>query len=635
MCIKSDTHIEVNVDGGVDPVIYKCPMGLIDSAIPIIIEGMHLGNVFIGQLFIEESDEEYFIAQAREYGFDESIYLEAVRKVPLCSEKQLRINLIFISNLVQILAEKGLNSKRQLEVENELRESEKKLNVIFETSEAGIIVISPLGIITFANRRSAEMFDIPLKELIGTHYIDYVHSSEKESGTECMIQIMSGEKSSVELVRHYIRKNGSDLWANLTGTRFENVDGSMRDQVVVISDITPRMRAEEEKKQLELQLQQAQKLESLGVLAGGIAHDFNNIMTIIMGGCYLIKMDPETAKLHISTIEKAAERAASLCQQMLTYAGKAPSLHTLLNLKDLVYDMVDLIKTSIPNNTAIHYSFAPDLPDIKGDSSQLSQIILNLVINAAESITDDEEGEIHVSLITTELTDICKETNYLGITIPSGYYICLEVTDNGSGMDNVTKLRIFEPFYTTKFAGRGLGMSAVLGIIQCHCGALQIFSQPGEGSTFKVYLPAQASKPSIGRSFLPKIESSWKGRGTIFLVEDDEQIIYVAKFMLEKLGFTVITASNGKEALNLYPKYSEEIILVITDIGMPIMDGYQLFRSLKAINPGLPIIIASGFGNAIVTAQIPEKEIAGFINKPYDFDKFKVVLENVLGEIGG
>ncbi|MDD2308405.1 MAG: PocR ligand-binding domain-containing protein [Desulfuromonadaceae bacterium] len=628
-CARSGTRIQTRVGELTSPDIYHCPMGMIDSRTPIIVEGKQIGNIFFCQLFLEQPDEAYFIEQAGQYGFDESNYLEAVRKVPLCSEEYLRTNMVFLSGLVQALAEQGLQSKRQLELEREVRENEKKLKVIFDTSEAGIIVVSPLGMITFANRRMADMFGMPMTELVGTYYIDHIHESEKHAGVECMQQIVNGEMTSVELVRHYTRKDGTSFWGNLTGTRFGNVDGSMRDQIMVISDITVRKRAEEEKKLLEQQLRQAQKLESLGALAGGIAHDFNNILTIIMGGCHLMKMDPESAQVQIPTIEKAAERAAELCRQMMSYAGKSPIVHSQVDMGELVDDMIVLLRTTIPKNAAINFERTTTIPFIKGDTSQLNQIVMNLVINASEAI-GDVEGEIRVILSTTKIRAGQPEKDNFGNTIPPGWYVCLEVTDNGSGMDDESRRRIFEPFYTTKFAGRGLGMSAIIGIIKGHGGALQLFSRRGYGSIFKIFFPVQLSETVRGKPPLPATMSSWHGSGTILLVDDEEKVVFVMKLMLEKLGFAVIAAINGKEALDLYQEHGDEITLVVTDIGMPVMDGYQLFQELKILNPALPIIIASGFGNSIISSQISRENVAGFIDKPYDFDKIKEIIKNVL-----
>jgi len=629
-CCESDSHLKFNTGVSVTPSVYHCPMGLIDAASPIIVEGRHLGNVFIGQLFIEQPDEAYFSEQARQYGFDEGKYLDALRKVPLCSEEDILVNLHFIANFVQVLAEKGIQNKRQLELATELHEKEQKLKVILETSEAGIMVVSPAGVITFANRRMTDMFCLPLKELIGSHYIDYIHETDKKAGINSLRQVTQGEKASVELIRHFIRKDGTDFWGNLTGTRFENLDGSMRDQVIVISDITERKRAEDEKKLLEQQLQQAQKLESLGVLAGGIAHDFNNIMSIIMGNAYLAKMNPASAEGRLTSIEKAAERAAGLCQQMMAYAGKAPFDLSHINLMLLVDSTVTLLRSTIPQNAAIIFSCKDKATYISGDSNQVSQIVMNLIINASEAI-GIAQGKIIVDLTTVEITSDKPEIDYLGNKILPNNYACLEITDNGDGMDEETRLRIFEPFYTTKFMGRGLGMSAVLGIIAKHEGVLQLKSQIGQGTTFRVYFPIQSTIP--GEDAAQHQTSTNKPSPpdlTILLVEDEEQVRCIAANMIRQMGFAFIEASNGLEALEVYQEHSTEIKLVITDIGMPLMDGYELIQRLKSLNPALPIIVSSGFSEQTITSRIPPSDITAFVGKPYKLEHFVEVINSVV-----
>jgi len=394
-------------------------------------------------------------------------------------------------------------------------------------------------------------------------------------------------------------------------------------------DITERIKAEEEKNIMESQLQQTQKLESLGVLSGGIAHDFNNILAIIMGNCSLAKRDEENAGKFIPEIEKAAERAEELCRQMLAYAGKAQFVLASVNFQSLVSEMVDMLKKTTPQNAVIRLDCTPDISSIHGDSSQLNQVVMNLIINASEAI-GKEQGEIRVSLTETTINDGQLEKDYNGKAIPTGSYVCLEVTDTGCGMDEETKWRIFEPFYTTKFTGRGLGMSAVLGIINSHKGALQLHSQLGQGSTFKIYLPAQKMDSAQDRSVQQTTESQWQGHGTILLAEDEEQIRYIAKTYLEMFGFTVVEAVNGKEALDLYQKSASDISLVITDMGMPVMDGYALFNALKQLKPTLPIIVSSGFGDADITSRIGHDDIAGLISKPYTSDKLSKVLKSVL-----
>jgi PAS domain S-box-containing protein len=345
-----------------------------------------------------------------------------------------------------------------------------------------------------------------------------------------------------------------------------------------------RRQVEEEKLLLQQQFQQTQKLESLGVLAGGIAHDFNNILTIIMGYCSLTKMDYEDAETHIPEIEKAAERAAALCRQMLAYAGKTSLAQAQVNTWMLVDEMVTMLKTTIQKNIVIKAEFDTDIPTTTGDASQIRQVVMNLIINAAEAI-GDAEGAIAVKLVKAEFKAEHTEKDHLGLIIPAGRYILFEVTDNGCGMDEETSRKIFEPFYTTKFTGRGLGMSAVLGIINAHNGALQLESHPGQGTTFKVYLPVQFSKSESEEAQQKASSAPWHGSGTILLAEDEEQVKSIAIILLQELGFTVLDAENGKEALELYQQNAADISLVITDMGMPVMNGYELLLQTETDQP--------------------------------------------------
>jgi CheY-like chemotaxis protein len=362
-------------------------------------------------------------------------------------------------------------------------------------------------------------------------------------------------------------------------------------------------------------------------LAGGIAHDFNNILAVIMGHCSLIEMNYETAKNHIPAIKTAVERAAGLCRQMLTYAGKGQTDLSPFNIVKLVDEMVKMLRMTINQNIAIIPNLPTDILSINGDENQIRQVVMNLIINASEAIGDGH-GVVLVSMAKAEIKSDLSAKDHLGNAIPPGQYVCLEVSDNGCGMDDETKPRIFEPFYTTKFTGRGLGMSAVLGIINTHGGRMQLVSQPGQGSTFKIYLPitiTESNEDILDASSVP-----WMGNGTILLVEDEELLKMVAKEQLQILGFTVIEASNGKEALELYLKHVTDIILVVTDMGMPIMNGYELFRELKKLNPKLPIVISSGFGDVAVSSHLATEDIAGIISKPYTFDMLRDVLKRVV-----
>jgi CheY-like chemotaxis protein len=314
---------------------------------------------------------------------------------------------------------------------------------------------------------------------------------------------------------------------------------------------------------------------------------------------------------------------------MLAYAGKTLFVQSHVNMSALVDDMLSMLKSTLPQNVTIKHYLTRDIISIIADASQIRQIVMNLIINASESI-GEEQGEIVVSLTRTAVLGGLADKDHLGKIIPPGQYLCLEVIDTGCGMDDETKQRIFEPFYTTKFFGRGLGLSVVLGTITSHKGALQLSSQPGHGSTFKVYLPVQISEPA-GKE-LPQCVAPepWQGCGMILLAEDEPQLLAVAKNLLETLGFLVIEASNGIEAIDLYRKNAADITLVVTDIGMPLMGGYELITELKKLDQELPIIISSGFGDLVVTSKIPPGDIVGLINKPYSFEQLREVLKCVV-----
>ncbi|MEI6209573.1 MAG: ATP-binding protein, partial [Desulfuromonadales bacterium] len=292
---------------------------------------------------------------------------------------------------------------------------------------------------------------------------------------------------------HFITVNYKENQRNFTflGSTVLIYSGEQRHLLLSLLDISELKKAEEQKLELEKQLFQAQKLESLGVLAGGIAHDFNNILAIIVGNCFLAKMYPDAAENNLSTIEKASERAAELCRQMLAYAGKNQFIEEHVNFGGLVDEMITMLKATISQNIVINFFCTDDIPLLKADSSQLRQIVMNLIINAVEAI-GDAHGEILITLTKTAVKSRKEDKDHLGKTIPAGSYICLKVTDDGCGMDEENTRRIFEPFYSTKFTGRGLGMSAVLGIITAHKGALQLVSQPGLGTTFKIFLPVES-----------------------------------------------------------------------------------------------------------------------------------------------
>jgi PAS domain S-box-containing protein len=629
-CRESDTILAGGLKKGVPYNVYKCKNGLVDVAVPIMIRGEHVANFFTGQFFSEPPDRDYFIRQAEEFGFDKDSYLEALQRVPVFSEETVKKMMIFFTRLARLIGEMGLARNELEEGHEKLHKSEERLHLAVKAATIGIFDWDIENNELTWNDCMYSLYGIRKEDFSGAYsaWSTMLHPEDRQQTEAEIKSALHGEREYTHEFR-ITRPDGTVRFIKAASQTYFDDNGKPLRMIGTNIDITDRKKAEEEKRVFEQQIQQTQKLESLGVLAGGIAHDFNNILAVIIGNCSLAEMNYETARNYIPVIEKAAERAAGLCRQMMAYAGKAPSAPTLVIMWLLVDDVVNMLKTTIRQNVTIKTSYLPDIPTITGDASQLRQIVMNLIINAAEAI-GDVQGEVCVSLSKSEIRAGQSVKDHLGTVIPDGRYLCLEITDNGCGMDEETKRRIFEPFYTTKFPGRGLGMSAVLGILKAHNGALQISSQPGEGAAFKVYLPVSKGVATEEESLRQTAPALWQGNGTILLVEDEVEVMSTASAMMKEMGFTVIEAVNGKEALEMYQQGAADITLVLTDIGMPVMGGYELFRELKTIAPKLPIIISSGFGDMDIKSNLPVEEIAGLVSKPYNFYRLREVLQGVV-----
>jgi CheY-like chemotaxis protein len=365
-------------------------------------------------------------------------------------------------------------------------------------------------------------------------------------------------------------------------------------------------------------MQQMQKLESLGVLAGGIAHDFNNLLVAILGnaGLALMELPPESpARQTVLAIETAAQRAAELTRQMLAYSGKGRFVIERLNLSRIVEEMAHLLEVSVSKRAVLKYRFAPDLPAIEGDATQLRQVIMNLITNASDAI-GDRSGVISISTGLMHADAAYLKTAYMDDALPEGDYVYLEVADTGLGMDEQTAERIFDPFFTTKFTGRGLGLAAVLGIVRSHRGAIKLYTEPGRGTTFKILFPTAG--PAVPTPEEPvEAATTAPAVATILVVDDDETVRTVTRRMLEQSGYTVFQAADGAEALAIYRENQGAIDLVLLDMTMPHMDGEETFRELRRIDPRVRVLLTSGYNEQDATERFAGKGLGGFIQKPY------------------
>lgn len=386
----------------------------------------------------------------------------------------------------------------------------------------------------------------------------------------------------------------------------------------VFEDISRRKKDESDRLEIERKMLHVQKLESLGVLAGGIAHDFNNILTAILGHAdiALIKL-PEIspAKESLAEIERAARRASDLCLQMLAYSGRGKFVLQNINLEHLITEMVHLLKASISKKISLSIENEKNLPYLKGDATQIRQVLMNLITNASDAIAENTGS---ISIITASM--YCSEDFLAQVSIGEklieGRYVILEVRDDGCGMNPDTMNRIFEPFFTTKFTGRGLGMAAVLGIVKGHHGGISIKSAPGEGTTFKIFLPV--SDLGEEKAVTDNKEVIKKEReGLALIVDDEETVRSVASEMLELLGFEAITAEDGLQAIKKYRELHQRIDFVLLDLTMPGLSGEETLNEMKKINPEVKIIITSGYSESEISERFSDTGISGFIQKPF------------------
>ena len=380
---------------------------------------------------------------------------------------------------------------------------------------------------------------------------------------------------------------------------------------------------------LQGQLEHAQRMDSLGLMAGGIAHDFNNILTSIIGNASLAanELDDTTAtRQHLALIQQSGQHAADLCNQMLAYSGKGHFIIETVDLSTTVDSVSSMIDASIGKHINIQYALSQDLLPIKADVTQMQQVIMNLLINASEAVAESG-GQIMVTT-SAKHADTAMLADCYGESPPAGDYVCLEISDNGCGMDKETADKMFDPFFTTKFTGRGLGMSAILGIVRGHHGAILIDTSPEQGTTFRILLPISSEHPAKEIEKQPQPQQSQENtikthnRSTILVIDDEQMVIDIAQKVLNRSNYDVLTAIGGEEALVLYRQHHQSIGLILLDLTMPGMSGKQCFHQLLEINAQARVMIVSGYSEEDAMTQFEGFQMSGFIRKPYMIENF-------------
>jgi len=510
--------------------------------------------------------------------------------------------------------------------EEALRESEERHRTILQTAMDGFWVVDTEARLLEVNDAYCRMSGYSRQELLTMHIPDLEAVETGDDTVAHLHKIMALGEDRFES-RHR-RKDGNVFDVEVRG-QYQSIEGGRF--VAFLRDITERKRVEQEKLEMERRLLHAQKLESIGVLAGGIAHDFNNILAGIMGYADLARLrlpESEPAREDIEVIKKAAQRAADLTRQILAYSGKGKFIVEPVDLSRVVEDSKKILAMSVSKKARVTYSLTKDLPVIQADAAQMGQVVMNLVINASEAL-GEQDGVIAVS--TNALP--CNAKDLVGMgpgqDLPEGLYVCLEVGDTGCGMDQQTLAKIFDPFFTTKFTGRGLGLAAVHGIIRGHKGAIQVSSEPGKGTTFRVLLPASGpANPAVPSE--PAAISA-RGSGTVLVVDDEEVVRTLAERMIEQAGFSVLAASGGREAIRLFREHQHEVSCVLLDLTMPDLDGAETFVELRRIRADVRVVLSSGYSEEVATQRFAGEGLAGFIQKPYQHDTLIAQIQVALG----
>jgi two-component system cell cycle sensor histidine kinase/response regulator CckA len=504
----------------------------------------------------------------------------------------------------------------------ELERSERNYRFLAESIPEVVWTARPDGSIDYYNQHWYQFTGLTREQSEGWAWQDALHPDDSDDCVSKWKQsVQTGEPLDMEC--RFRRADGSYCFHIRRAVAQKDSEGRLLKWFGTCTDI-------EAQKQSERALRQAAKLESIGVLAGGVAHDFNNLLTGILGNTSIaLEMLSPTQPVRgiLEAAMRAGKSAADLTQQLLAYAGKGRFVFGPVNLSGVIQEISGLIETSIPRTVQLRLDLAGHLPLIEADCNQMQQIVMNLIINGAEAM-GTSPGTV---LVTTRAQDI--DENYIHSTfdpgeIGPGRYVAVEVHDTGCGMDEATIAKIFDPFFTTKFTGRGLGLAAVLGIVRSHKGGIKVHSTPGKGSTFKLLFPALASvakEPAV----LPE-QKHVTGTGTVLVIDDQAGVRDVARGALQLYGYSVLTADNGLQGVELFREWQDDVEVVILDLAMPVMDGEEALWHLREIRPGVKVILSSGYSEIDATRRFSGKGLAGFLQKPYTARKLGETVRQAL-----
>ncbi len=504
--------------------------------------------------------------------------------------------------------------------------------IIVEAAPNAMVMINSDGRVVLVNGQTERMFGWPRAELIGQPVEVLLNQSLRQRHVEYRDAYMHRpEVRAMGAGRELLgmRKDGTEFPVEIGLNPIPTDQGLY--VLAAVVDISERRRSEKVREELESRVRHSQKLESLGVLAGGIAHDFNNLLSAILGNTEIAigKLDDSSPALpYLRRMLSATRRAAELTRQMLAYSGRGRFELKRINASNAVHEMGELLRVSLSKKARVKFDFQRDLPDIEVDPAQFNQVVLNMITNANEALG---EGDGQITIRTGVMqADADFLSTCVGVEdLAPGRFVFIEVGDTGCGMDEATRTRIFDPFYTTKFTGRGLGLSAVIGIVRGHRGAISVESEVGKGTRMRVLLPA------LAEADMPEEETdrkSWSGSGLVLVADDEDLVRGVACAQLESMGFLTVEAENGAQAVEAAEKHKGKLALAMLDLTMPELDGDEAARRILAQTPELPIVLASGYSAQDLSKRLRDQPNVVMLAKPYSMAELQAALRRALRE---